>query len=94
MGNTTGPLYVEKLVESRIIDKDMFSFYFTEAGNLSWVDLGTPDYENVRSGSEIHDVQLIEEDFFYADYCQGVAIGDLSSENTMVWESSDLYNGE
>ena len=72
----------------------MFSFYFTEAGSRSWVDLGTPDLTNVRSGSEIEDVQLIEDDFYYSGYCQGVAIGDLSSENTYVWESTWLMPKE
>ena len=44
----------------------MFSFYFTEAGQLSWVDLGEPDYENVREGDSVVDIHFIEEDFFYA----------------------------
>ena len=44
----------------------MFSFYFTEAGQLSWVDLGEPDYENVREGETVIDIPFIEEDFFYA----------------------------
>ena len=34
----------------------MFSFYFTEAGDLSWVDLGEPDYENVREGERVVDI--------------------------------------
>ena len=84
-----GPLYVEKLKENGIIDENMYSFYYTEAGSLSWVDLGSPDYDNVRDGSDVEVIPMIEEDFFYGQYCQGIAIGDTSVENTMVWGTQD-----
>lgn len=67
--NEAGPLYVEKLKESGLIDKNMYSFYYTEAGSLSWVDLGSPDYDNVRNGTEVEVIPMIEEDFFYGQYC-------------------------
>ena len=63
----------------------MFSFYFTEAGTLSWVDLGSPDYDNVRNGTDVEVIPMLEEDFFYGQYSQGVAFGDTNVENTMVW---------
>jgi len=37
-----GPLYVENLAKAGVIPENKFSFYFTEPGELSWVDLGEP----------------------------------------------------
>ena len=48
-GNTTGPLYVEKMTEAGLISENKFSFYFKEPGQLSWVDLGTPVESNIRT---------------------------------------------
>ena len=39
-GNNSGPLYVDHLYKAGFIGEDKFSFYFTEPGKLSWVDLG------------------------------------------------------
>ena len=72
----------------------MFSFYFTEAGDLSWVDLGEPDYENVREGENVVDIPFIEEDFFYAQYCQGIAVGDKNWSEAMVWGTLDNVDTE
>ena len=47
-GNTTGPLYIEKMTEAGLISENKFSFYFKEPGQLSWVDLGTPVESNIR----------------------------------------------
>ena len=94
LGNKSGPLYMEALYSNGIIDQNTFSFYYTEAGKLSWVDLGSPDLENVREGSEVSNIQFIEEDFFYGQYCQGVAFGDTNVENTMVWGTLSDYTTE
>jgi hypothetical protein len=80
-GNTTGPLYVEALAKAGVIPDNKFSFYFTEPGTLSWVDLGDPQTDNIRSDAELVTTQMIEKDFFWADYCQGVAIGDREIKN-------------
>ena len=37
-----GPLYVEHLFKAEVIPDNKFSFYFTEPGELSYVDLGEP----------------------------------------------------
>ena len=36
-------------------------------------------------------IQFIQEDFYYADYCQGVAIGDTGAANTYAWENYGEY---
>lgn len=93
-GNQTGPLYIEHLAKVGIIGDDMFSFYFTEPGTLSWVDLGEPDLTNVRQDAKLEVIQMIEEDFFWGDYCQGVAIGDTLAENAYSWETLPDYSTE
>ena len=93
-GNTSGPLYVEHLYNAGIIGEDKFSFYFTEPGTLSWVDLGEPDYSNIREDAFLENIQFIEEDFFWADYCQGVAIGDTNTSNTYSWQVLNDYDTE
>lgn len=47
-GNITGPLYVEALKNADVITENKFSFYFTQPGKLSWVDLGGPRLDYVR----------------------------------------------
>ena len=84
-GNTSGPLYVEHLHKAGVIGEDKFSFYFTEPGTLSWVDLGEPDFANIREDAYLEPIQMIEEDFFWGDYCQGVGIGDTNAANTYSW---------
>ena len=36
----------------------------------------------------------MEEDFFWGDYCLGVAIGNTLTENTYVWATLDDYSTE
>jgi hypothetical protein len=93
-GNQSGPLYVENLAAAGVIPQNMFSFYFTEPGNMSWVDLGEPDLDNIRPDATLETTQMIAEDFFWAEYCQGVAIGDTSVENTYSWGVLDDYTTE
>ena len=93
-GNNSGPLYVEHLYKAGVIGEDKFSFYFTEPGTLSWVDLGEPDFSNIREDAILENLQMIEEDFFWAEYCQGVAIGDTKSENAYSWQSLPDYSTE
>ena len=47
------------------------------AGNLSWVDFDTFDYDNVRSGSG----SSLVDDFYFAQYCQAVGIGATNKES-------------
>lgn len=93
-GNTSGPLYVEHLASAGVIGEDKFSFYFTQPGTLSWVDLGEPDLNNIREDATLEMIQMIEEDFFWGDYCQGVAIGDTKSKNTYSWAPLPDYDTE
>ena len=88
--SATQKLYVEALVESDIIPVNKFSFYFTEKSEMSWVDLGEPQQDNVRFDGELIELQMIT-DYFWSDFCQGVAIGDTSEENTFGWEYNDDY---
>ena len=37
---------------------------------------------------------MIEDDFFWAEYCQGVAIGDTTIANTYSWQSLPDYSTE
>lgn len=37
---------------------------------------------------------MIEEDFFWGDYCTGVAIGNTLVENTYVWADLPDYSTE
>lgn len=53
LDNKTGPLYIEHLAATGIISSNQFSFYFTEPGNLSWVDLGNPVMDNVKEGATV-----------------------------------------
>ena len=55
-GNTSGPLYVERLHQDGHIGENIFSFYFTQPGTLSWVDLGSPDYNNVREDATLETI--------------------------------------
>lgn len=77
-----------------MIGEDKFSFYFTDPGLLSWVDLGEPDLTNIRPDATLKTVPMIEEDFFWADYCQGFAIGSTDAENTYAWASLEDYPTE
>ena len=52
-GNLAGPIYVEYLAAAGVIPMNRFSFYFTEPGQLSWVDLGNPDSKNTKAGAEV-----------------------------------------
>ena len=37
---------------------------------------------------------MIEEDFFWGDYCQGVGIGNTNAANTYSWQPLSDYNTE
>ena len=91
-GNKTGPLYVEHLADNDIIAANKFSFYFTKPGQLSWVDLGEPVEGNIKEGAEVKNVQLLEEDFFWGSFCQGVAIGNLTDTNSYAWAELEGYS--
>ena len=85
MGNIAAPLYVEYLAQDGVISEDKFSFYFTQPGSLSWVDLGKPVDGHIKAGTEIRNIQMLENDFFWAHFCQGMAFGDTSDENSYYW---------
>ncbi len=90
-GNTTGPLYVEALANAGVIPMNRFSFYFTEPGELSWVDLGNPQSVNIKEGATVESIQLIPEDYFWGTFCQGVAFGDTSDMNSYAWAALDTH---
>ena len=82
------------MYEAGVIGEDKFSFYFTEPGTLSWVDLGEPDFSNIREDAYLEPIQMVEDDFFWGDYCQGVAIGNTNAANTYSWQSLPDYSTE
>lgn len=91
-GNTTGPLLIEALANAKIIDANMFSFYFEPANpstNDSWIDLGQPDLSNVKQGTTLKPTQLINPDFFWGFQLRGVAIGDI--KNAFAFENTEEY---
>lgn len=94
LGNSSGPLYVEELFKNEVIPENKFSLYFTQPGSESWADLGEPFLDNVRSDSSLVEIQMIEEDFFWAGYCQGVAIGTTAKKNTYRWGTLEDSNTE
>ena len=94
VGDIVGPLYVEALYENGLIPENKFSFFFTEAGYDSWVDFGEPKLDNVREDASLVDVQLIEEDFFWAGYCQGVAFRDTSEDNSYSFGRINQFETE
>ena len=66
-GNISGPLYVEALADANIIPSNRFSFYFTQPGQLSWVDLGDPRLDYVKADSTLTSVEMLE-DYFWANF--------------------------
>jgi len=90
-GNKSGPLYIEALHRAGVIQANKFSFYFTSPSSLSWVDLGEPIEKNIKTDAVIKDVQFIEEDFFWGQFCQGVAIGDTTAPNSYAWAELEGY---
>lgn len=67
----------------------MYSFYFSEPGGLSWADIGEPDLSNIRSDGELVQIQLLEKDMYFADYCQGVAFGATEPSHIYSWQPND-----
>ena len=90
-GVEIGPLYIEYLANAGIIPENKFSFYFNPPGFLSFVDLGVPQEKHFRPGTPVAEIQLLEEDFFWGAYCQGVAVGDTTAINRYAWAELSDY---
>lgn len=65
-GNISAKFYVEALQESNVITENKFSFYFTQPGKLSWVDLGAPRLDYIREDSTPKTVQMLDDYFWSA----------------------------
>ena len=91
-GNITGPLYVEALANANVITENKFSFYFTEPGQISWVDLGEPVDTYIRDDANKTSLSMLD-DYFWSAPCQGVSIGDPSDPlNQYKWENYEAYS--
>ena len=88
-GNTSGPLMIEQLAAEGKIGENKFSFYFQEPAEDSWVDVGTPKLEHIKTGATQVETQLIEEDFFWGFYNTGIAIGNI--DNAYNYEDTTDY---
>ena len=45
----------------------------------SWIDFGEPNIANIRDGSEVAKMNMIEEDFYWSSYNTAIAIGDIDT---------------
>jgi len=80
---------VEQLAAEGKIAENKFSFYFQEPAEDSWVDVGTPKLEHIKTGATQVETQLIEEDFFWGFYNTGIAIGNI--DNAYNYEDTTDY---
>ena len=89
LGNPTGSLYFLKLATDGVISEHKFSFYISEPGinSTSFLDLGEPNLDNIRNDTTVKTTQLIKDDYYFAGYCQGVAIGSDSAQTLYAWEN-------
>ena len=55
----------------------------------SQLDLGEPDLSSLRHDVSLVPIKMIEEDFFWSQYCQGVGIGSTISYDTYNWTIYD-----
>lgn len=79
MGNLAGPLITEELFKAGQINANKFSFHFTiDDPLLNWVDMGEPDYASVRPGSNVFEMQVLD-DFFWSTYNTGFAVGSIAN---------------
>ena len=79
-------MYIEALFKNGLIPENKFSFFFRDQGNKSWVDFGEPKLDNVHDDVEFAVTQLIEKDYFWAAYSQGVAFRDTNPENSFSFQ--------
>ena len=83
-GNMTGPLYIETLAKDGLVSEDKFSFFFQHPDEDSWMDIGEPDLDIKKPGTEYVETQFLDPDFFWGFYNTGIAIGDI--ENSFAYE--------
>ena len=90
LGNQTGPLFLDAIYNQGLISELTFSLHLNTESERSSLDYGAPDLSGVRRGDFPQPISMIEEDFFWAQYCQGVAIGD-SWRDTYRWGRIEDY---
>ena len=93
-GNQTGPLFIEKLWKDGIISDPIFAMHMDSKSGESWIDFGGFDLSTVAQGEELVQLEMIEKDFFWAQYCQAVAIGDRLQSNSYRWGPIDDFDLE
>ena len=75
-----GPLYVNKLADLGLISDPRFSFSHTYTGT-PFVDFGPPQKSAMTSEWDIRYV-MMEEDFFWSAFTQGIAFNTTENENS------------
>ena len=68
------------MVKWDLLNSNKYSFHISPPGGLSWVDLGEPNYNNIGNFNEIVEIQFMQNDFFYSEFCQGIAFGDTGNK--------------
>ena len=80
---TVGPLIVKQMYDQKLIKHRVFSFYLTEPGKMSFVDIGglVPNWikgakkENGYNYSRIIWL-VLNKDFYWSSNCQGISFGE------------------
>ena len=90
-GNQTGPLFIDHLWKDGVISDPIFALHMDSQNGDSWIDLGGPDLSTLARGEELVPLKMIEKDFFWASYCQAVAIDNTQEANAYRWGPIDDY---
>ena len=62
-----GSLILEAMLEQNKITENKVSFYFSPPGEVSFVDFGAPNLENVKNEKEIVYINMLDE-FFWSQF--------------------------
>ena len=76
------------MLEQNKITENKVSFYLSPPGELSFVDFGAPNFDNINDPNEIVYVDVLD-DFFWSQHNSGVAIGDTSDLNAFAYHFID-----
>ena len=73
-------LLTDTMFQQKLLNSRKYSFHISPPGGLSWVDLGVPNINNLDNLNEIVEIQFMQNDFFYSEFCQGIAFGDTGNK--------------
>lgn len=74
------------LSSQKAIYQNTISFYFQRAGQLSFVDFGSPSLSFVRDIDEIVYINLLD-DFFWSQFNQGIGIGSTKEADVFAYST-------